>query len=191
MDVSVRAIILAAGSGTRIGLPKLYLKIGERYFLDKICENLFDAGINNVSAVIADEYENTVFKNRLKISWIINPNPKLGMISSVYHGINSGESADGYLIIPVDHPKIQSETFYGLVTSFSRNKNSVIVATYKGVSGHPLVIPKSLALQIENKDYSEGLRGIIRSSGMKIIVQETNDAGVLKNINTKNDLIGL
>ena len=89
MDVSIGTIILAAGSGTRIGIPKILLKSGGKYFPDIISDNLLLSGINNISAVISEGIDITRFQNSKEITWIVNPNPELGMISSVYEGVNS------------------------------------------------------------------------------------------------------
>ena len=96
---------------------------------------------------------------------------------------------DGFLIIPVDHPKIFWKTFRNLQNTFRENSESVVIAAYRGVPGHPLILPKSIAYNIEKKDYPNGLRGIIQSSGVNIVYVDTDDAGVLKNVNTKSDLI--
>lgn len=191
MDDSIGTVILAAGKGSRIGTPKIYLKTGGSYFIDIICENLFHAGIEKITSVISSNIDTSCFHYNDIISWVVNLTPDLGMISSIYTGINSLPGKIGYLIVPVDHPKILSETFRNLVQTFLANSESIVIAAYKNTPGHPIIIPKSISDNIEKKDYKDGLRGIIHSSGSHIIYCETNDPGVIININSKEDLSNL
>jgi len=54
--LNLSAVILAAGSGSRIGLPKLKLQIEGKYFVNVIIEKLISADIKNVSVVIREDY---------------------------------------------------------------------------------------------------------------------------------------
>lgn len=184
---NISALILAAGKGSRIGTPKYSLKCGEKTFLQHIYDNLVECNFAKILTVIRKEF-NEWFEENFKGEYVINEFPKQGMLSSVVLGINALKNYDGILIYPVDHPHVRIETIQELIKSFNLNPESVIKPVYKNSSGHPVIIPSSLYNEIISGK-SGDLNSVIRNSKINTIRLKTNDAGVLKNINTPEDLI--
>jgi molybdenum cofactor cytidylyltransferase len=92
---------------------------------------------------------------------------------------------DGYLVHPVDHPEVSSDTIRALMAAFG---NAAVKPRYRSRAGHPVIIPSSLAAMIEGTDVNGGLAAVIRSSGTPITLVDVEDPGVIRNINTKEDL---
>ena len=59
---------------------------------------------------------------------------------------------------------------------------------YQGMSGHPVIIPASLADKIDNVGLEGGLGALIKNSHFEVKYVEVHDEGILKNINYKSDL---
>ncbi|MCD8480847.1 MAG: hypothetical protein LRZ88_11985, partial [Candidatus Cloacimonetes bacterium] len=64
--------------------------------------------------------------------------------------------------------------------------DTIIKPSYKGRSGHPIIIPSSLDLSID--DDGEGLKGVIQKAALPICYVEVEDFGILRNINRPDDL---
>lgn len=185
---NVSAIILAAGSGKRIGAPKLKLKIGENYFVNLIVSKLKSAGIEEIVCVIRKEDKEWFEENVSDIQFIENNNTESGMISSIYLGVSHRKNSSGIMVFPVDHPLIDSETIAKLIKSFKENCSSVVKPSFKGQSGHPIIIPNQLYKEVLKKRDNEHLNNIIIDSKLRVIQVEVEDEGILKNINYKTDL---
>lgn len=185
--LNVSAIILAAGSGKRVGTPKLKLKIGEEYFVNLIITKLKSAGIKDVVCVIRKDDEEWFKQNAIPVQHIINNNPETGMIHSVYLGINHFKESTGIIVFPVDHPFVKTETITRLIKEFAENNDSIVKPFCNGISGHPIIIPNQLYGSVLNKE-SENLNNVILSSRLSIINVDVEDEGILKNINYKEDL---
>jgi molybdenum cofactor cytidylyltransferase len=186
--MKISALILAAGKGSRIGKPKLMLEINNKSFINVILERIKSAGIDDVICIVSGETYEWAKKN-ITCNIVINPEPEKGMISSVYYGAMKLEICDGVIIIPVDHPYVEVDTYKFLIEEFNNNNDSIIKPRYEGKSGHPVLVPYETAKSVNKEDFSNGLKEVIKKSGRKQIYIDVNDKGILKNINTKEDLI--
>lgn len=181
----VAAIILAAGKGTRIGGPKLNLPIGGTTFLSHIGRRLAAAGIDRVVAVVPVARRNESDGNARLVA---NPHPERGMIYSVRLGVGAAGDADGYLVMPVDHPHVESKTYGDLLRAFDSKSKKVVRPEFEGRAGHPVIIPRVLAKKLPSEDIEGGLAAFIRGSGTDVVSIAVDDAGVLRNVNTPEDL---
>ena len=180
----ITAIILAAGKGKRIGKPKWQLPFENSTFLSTIIDRLSSAQINCIICVVS-----TLSKgNDTRIKYAINPKPEKGMMTSIYTAIHTLQPHKGYLIIPVDHPYVNTETYQKLADAFLKNPERVIRPIYKGKAGHPIIMPDSIAPQIPNADFPGGLKYFLIRAKAQCFDVEVDDPGILRNINTPEDL---
>jgi CTP:molybdopterin cytidylyltransferase MocA len=189
--LNISAIILAAGSGKRIGTPKLKLKIGEDYFVNLIIKTLKAAGIDKIDCVIRAEDTNWFGANALPVELIINRNTDSGMIHSVMLGINQLKESDGALIFPVDHPLVRTDTVKCLTNTFEEYNTSIIKPFINDLSGHPVLIPSKLYEAVIQNNAENNLNYIINESNLPIKMVEVQDTGITKNINSISDLENL
>lgn len=187
MDLS--ALILAAGSGSRIGTPKLMLEIDGKSFINAIIDRLQSAGIKNIVCVVSEMTYGWAKKNIRDFKIVVNPKPERGMISSVFYGMESIDKCDGVMIIPVDHPYVETDTYKSLIIESEKNTDVIIKPRFNGKSGHPIIIPYDLANKITEDDFNTGLNDVIKKSIYKHIYVDVEDNGILKNINKKEDFI--
>jgi len=186
--LQISAVILAAGSGKRIGIPKLKLKHGKDFFVNVVVRNLKSACINDICCVIRNDDLGWFNDNADCSEYIVNNSPESGMISSVKLGVEKYLKQDGVLLYPVDHPFVTADTIKRLIGNFKKNNNLVIKPYYKGKSGHPLIIPGILFQYIVNSDNIKTLNEIIKESGLSEIRIDVDDEGILRNINRIEDI---
>ena len=191
MSDLVSAIIPASGFGNRFGGSKIRAQYDGKLFLDNILEVLIKSGINEYKIIInSDDFE--FCKNCInEKDIVINKNPNLEMIYSIYLGIMSSVESAGYLIFPIDHPFVNSSTVDKLLLTFSSNRNSVVKPSFERKSGHPLIIPKILVNEINLKYQKYSLNEIIKESNLKTLFVDVDDENILRNINNQNDLINV
>ncbi len=185
--LKVSAIILAAGSGSRIGTPKLKLKIDDEYFINVIIRKLSSAGVKNISAVIREDYKEWCLGNVHGALFILNEDPEKGMFHSVKLGIINSEKSDGVIIFPVDYPFVETSTIEKLINSFEENPNCIIKPCYENKSGHPLIIPECYFQPIINSNLLN-LKDVLLSLNPTQIKVDVDDKAVLKNVNYSTDM---
>jgi molybdenum cofactor cytidylyltransferase len=188
MKAKVAAIILAAGQGNRIGQPKLFLKTGDRTFLEAVVKALADAGVADITAVVRNEDRERAAGLAQPRQVRVNGHPENGPLSSLRIGLDAQKDCDGYLIYPVDHPAVAVGTIKALLSAFDLQRGNVVKPTFNGTAGHPVLIPAELAKRIPDKDIKGGLAKVIADSGIAVTLVPVNDGAVLKNINTMDDL---
>ncbi|MCF7791390.1 MAG: NTP transferase domain-containing protein [Victivallales bacterium] len=182
--LKISALILAAGKGSRIGLPKWKLEYNGISFLNIIKNSLKKNGINCIYCT----YRTNSKPDISEIYYLENKEPELGMFSSVYYGTREVSSTDGILIWPVDHPFVEENTVTVLFEKFIKNPDKVIKPIFEKAGGHPIILPWKLIEKIKFRDYNGGLRQFINDSGTDILKVPLADPNILKNINTKTDL---
>ena len=178
------AIILAAGKGGRIGCPKWQLSYGNGTFLSTIIDKLHQIKISNIVCVAS----NDSIPNDLRAILAINPTPEQEMISSIYYGVQAANHSGAYLIIPVDHPHFKTATLNKLYEGYQAHNNKVIRPRFQNKMGHPIIIPQKLAKLLTENGYTGGLKQFMESHQVKYYDVMVDDAGILKNVNTKADL---
>lgn len=186
--MNLSALILAAGSGSRIGKPKLMLEHDGKSFLKIIADKIRNSGIKNIICVVSADNLKWAMKNVPEIKYVTNPAPEKGMISSVQIGVKEFNDCNSLLIIPVDHPFVEENTFEKIAEVSKENRNCVIKPVYKERSGHPVIIPAGLIKETNKTDFSKGLDALIKESGISQLHLQVDDSGILRNINTSDDL---
>jgi molybdenum cofactor cytidylyltransferase len=183
-NIKITALILAAGQGKRIGMPKWKLEFNEKSFLEIINEKLIASDINNIFCVYRDKSKPSIST----LNYILNKTPEFGMFSSIYYGTKNINDTRGILIWPVDHPFIKLETLTELIHAFMLNPNSIAKPLYYDRGGHPIILPEKIFKGINTADYDGGLRQFLNDVKAEYTIVSTDDPNILRNINTPKDL---
>ncbi len=186
----IGAIVIAAGASYRMGSPKALLKIGERTFLQQIVGELQSAGIAEIIVVLGADAE--VIQKSL--SWfhgriVVNEHWKKGQLTSIIAGLCSlrRHVFQAALICPVDHPRITQQLITDLLRAFQRSGKNIIVPSYKGRRGHPVLFASALFDELQGADTAIGARQVVRNHPDDVYEAVTDEKGVVLNIDTPED----
>ena len=185
---TVAAIILAAGQGQRMGQPKLFLEIGGRTFLETAIATLEAAGLADIVVVTRADCAKRAAQLAGTHRVVVNPDPERGMLSSLAVAVRELPDADGYLVLPVDHPRVGAAAIASLLQAFSAGRGTVVKPIHDGRAGHPVIIPRRLARDLPSGDVGGGLAKVIADSGVPVELVTVDDPGILKNVNEPHDL---
>jgi molybdenum cofactor cytidylyltransferase len=186
----IAGIILAAGEGRRFGQCKALVKLDGITFLEAVALRLKEIGCDPI-IVVGGRYPDDILDEaeRLQIECVINTDWKQGQFSSLKAGLfRLGNEICGAFITLVDHPFVLSETYRLLKGALSKFPGKIIIPVYNRKRGHPIVIPRTIIRQIIESTNDVNLRDIIKNHESIVVQFRCEDPGVLKDIDTKEDL---
>ena len=137
--VAVGAVLLAAGSGSRIGhRPKSLLELGGVPLIRRQLIALSGAGVDEVVVVLGHHAEliEPVVQD-FPVTVIHNPDPDEGQVSSQRRGLAAlAGKLDAVLVALADQPLIQSQDIQSLIGAWKKRSEGVRVV-YPEVDGQP------------------------------------------------------
>ena len=185
---AVGAVVLAAGSGSRVGGPKLRMVVEGRSFLARTVNVLASGGVEPICCVVAAEDAPWARQEVAGASVCVNADPARGMFSSLVTGLAFLRGKAGAFVAPVDHPYVRVATVKTLLTVFAGFPDHVIKPAYHGRAGHPVVLPEHLFPIIQRAPGMTTLREVLGQTGVQVRYVDVDDEGVLVNVNTPADI---
>lgn len=163
----VGAVILAAGSSSRMGSPKQTLQFRGESLLRRAARAALDAGCRPVVVVTGANAELSRRElDELAVREVSNILWETGMASSVRAGVEGLVSADAdvdaAVLLLCDQPHLTSEIISGLVTAHRATGSSVVASTYGGSFGVPALFSKTLFAELARLEGASGAKQVIK-----------------------------
>ena len=189
----ISAILLAAGQSKRMkGENKLTKKIQDIPLIKHSVENILASSVDELIIVLGYQkeiVEKIISKNE-KIKFVFNNDFKSGMASSIKVGLNHiSNTSEAFFICLGDMPMIKPDIYNQLIKS--RNQKDILIPTYNGQQGNPVLFNKSMKEKIFNITGDVGAKKILELNKNKILNLEINDQGVVRGFNTQKDFSSL
>lgn len=190
MTAFVGALVLAAGHSRRFGGQKLTAPIDS-----KKSTTIYEETINQltnahpeISEIIAVIQNGTSPKLSLtKATTIEYLSDEIGMGESIAFGTQYISSWDGCLICLADMPFVKPETYKAIASRVTAT--NIVVPKFNGIVGNPIAFGKTHFQILKELKGDEGARKVLKNYQNLTIEIETNDPGVLYDIDTPNDLL--
>lgn len=191
----IGAIILAAGSSRRFGDDK------RKAVLDK-GDSVLVRTINNVASILdstlvvlrfgdrqyADELSDTI--EQPNVAYFLAPDSAMGMAHSLSNSIHTVSDLDAIIVFLADMPYIQPDTINKLLAALDahESKAPIVVPTLNGTPGHPVIFDQAYFEELQALKGDRGARSVVDAHQENLVLVDVNDPGVLKDIDTLNDL---
>ena len=184
----ISAILLAAGQSKRMnGENKLTKEIQGAPLIKHSVKSILASSIDELIVVLGHQketIEKLIDKNK-KIKFVFNKDFESGIASSIKTGLNNlSEKTEAFFICLGDMPMVNLNIYNQLIKSI--NKKEIIVPTYKGQQGNPVLFAKSMKEKIINISGDVGAKKILELNKDKILNLEINDQCVTKDFNTQD-----
>src|SRR5215469_2594512 len=161
----IAAVLLAAGRSQRMGTFKQLLPIGGKTFVEACVDNLLASRVAEV--VVVTGYNEAGVREALgsrPVRMIINPAYESGMGSSIKRGVESVTiTAGGILIALADQPLIGPHVLNQIISDYEENASTILIPTYKGKKGHPIILDSRLKEEILSMDAEIGLKQVTQA----------------------------
>ena len=179
------AVILSGGSSSRMGSPKALLTYQGKAFLDHLLE-ISDHLKIGVRRVVLGEHAEPIAKaiDLAGDEIVINHEWEKGQLSSIHAALRSlPAGTDGMLLFLIDHPLISSNLVDGLIDDFYSSHAAVVLPTYQGRRGHPVLFSAKVYRELESAPLETGARAVVWAHANDVREFQTIEEGCVLNLN--------
>lgn len=193
----IASIILAAGRGRRMGLPKALLSWRGATFLEHLVQIQHNAGIRDFVIVVLPSHLEQLQQgcyplepleleegSSLSITWVVG-DPEEEQFTSLQRGVQrlSDLSWDAVLAGPVDQGPY-AEAIIEALSDRQQDKDAFAwVPTFEEKWGHPVLLSKS-CIRTLPKSHEQGLRGFFLDHASSLEFVPVPFPEILRNLNT-------
>jgi molybdenum cofactor cytidylyltransferase len=166
-SVGVGAVILAAGSSSRMGCPKQTLRYRGRSLLRRAALAALGAGCRPVIVVTGAYAELSRGElDGLDVREVLNTRWETGMASSIRAGVEALVGADADTATAVfmlcDQPHVTADVISGLVAAHRATGRPVVASTYGGSFGVPALFSRALFAELARLEGMSGAKEVLK-----------------------------
>jgi molybdenum cofactor cytidylyltransferase len=200
----------------RMGHPKATLPFGGSTVVGTVVRALLEAGSDEILVVTRGELVVQLdLPHDRRVTVALNDDAESEMIDSVRIGlsvllsrivedgcgpressaINNRRStvedrplqpaSGGILVVPADMPAVTADSYRKCFDAFRLDPGRIVIAACRGRRGHPVIFPISLAPNLDR--LTGGLKELVDANSACVALVETNDPGVLRDVDTLAD----
>ncbi len=186
----ISAIVLAAGSSTRMGIHnKLLLPWKDSTIIETIVDRLVASEAEEI--IIVTGFEDEVVRNQLKgrsVKFAYNENFEGGMTSSIQCGVKKADVASGgYLICLSDMPDLDTLDYNKMIGAFIADNKQIYIPVYNAKKGNPVLFSNHFKGAIIDHKEPEGCRGIVIDNISLVKRVAFDNDRILRDIDTRED----
>lgn len=158
------AILLAAGSSSRLGRPKQLIEIAGDPLVVRQAKRLLESEPACVVVVTGAEQELVADRlSDLPVTLVHNPDWARGMGSSLACGIRAmPERVRAALVLLCDQWRVTSADLGRLTDAWADDPSSAVIADYGGDTGPPAILPRSLFERLSRLHGDTGAKRVLR-----------------------------
>lgn len=187
----IGGVILAAGKGTRFeGGNKLLADVEGTPIVRRAAETLCQSSLDDIVAVVGHEGDRVAAALAdLDLSIRDNENYAAGQSVSVRLGVDAARDADWDAIVFMlgDMPFVRPPTVDALRTAYATGDGSIVVPTYEGQRGNPVLFGRQHYDALSAVSGDRGGRDLIENHENTVFI-DVDDPGVTRDIDSQRDL---
>jgi len=188
----VAAILLAAGQSKRMGAFKPLLPFGNTTVIECCLDYLQQGGVQTIVVVLGHRADEVCQQlNTRRVIFALNPDPNSEMGASIAAGIRAlPASSAATLIALVDHPAVPPEVVSTLIENWKQGSR-LIIPTWHGRGGHPVLVDLSFKQELLNLDASGGLRTLFDAHQNNVKRIPVDSPYIARDMDTWDDYLTL
>jgi molybdenum cofactor cytidylyltransferase len=185
----VAALILAAGSASRMGRPKQLLDWGGRPLVRVVAEHALAARFERVLVVVgAAGGQVAAALADLPIELVENPAYAEGQSTSLRAGIAAlGPGMEAALVLLGDQPFVSPEIMLRIVSEWRASGAAIVAPVYRGQRGNPVLFARTIFGELLEIQGDQGARKILAANPARVRTIAFDDDRPLADIDTPED----
>lgn len=183
----ITAIVLAAGASQRMGATKALLPFRGTTFLGAILDAVLAVGLAKRVAVLGVDADKILSGIDLSgVEVLRNPDPRSGPIESLRLALRApfNHPVEASLVWHVDRPHVSLTSVQALVDRFRRGGAAIVIPSYQGQRGHPVIFGREVFQELLDAPDGEGARAVVRADRSRIALVPVDDPAVIEDIDT-------
>jgi len=187
----IGALVLAAGRSRRMGTQKLLLPLQGRPVIAHVVDELLRSRMDRVLVVVGEDEGpiREAIADR-PVQFVTNSRAEGEMLSSVRCGLAVLPAQCAAVLVALgDQPGIAAPVVAKLVDAFGADGGGIVVPTYQGKRGHPLLIAMRYRNEILTRYDNVGLRGLLDAHPEDVLGVEVASPDVLEDIDVPADYL--
>jgi molybdenum cofactor cytidylyltransferase len=175
-----------------MGAFKPLLPFGDKTVIESCLDYLQQGGVETIVVVVghrADEVRDKL--SGCSVTFALNPDPDSEMGASIAAGVRAlPEACKATLIALVDHPAVPATV---VSTSFEhwQQGSRLIVPTWNGRGGHPVLVDLSFKPELLNLDATGGLRTLFDAHRNEVARVPVASPFIARDMDTWDDYLTL
>lgn len=180
-------VVLAAGLSSRMGKLKQLLPIAGKPVVCKVAETM-RSRFRRVVVVLGHRAEEvaTVLRDS-KVECVVNTGYRDGMLSSVQCALHHMGPEVDFAISLGDQPSLRPETIDAVLDAWEQTDKRIVLPTYGGKRGHPVVLERYYTPEILALEMGVGLNAITRSFPADTLEVALNASEILEDMDTPEE----
>jgi molybdenum cofactor cytidylyltransferase len=181
-------VLLAAGAGTRFGGDKLLARLPDGTPLGVRAARTLRSAVDGALAVVRPV--DVTLARLLEAEGVdvtLFPGADDGMGASLAFGVAAAPDADGWIVTLADMPFVRRETI-GTVSGMLLAGAWIAAPSYRGRRGHPVGFARDLFPELIRLGGDHGARSVLERYPTRIEIFESEDPGILLDIDVLRDL---
>jgi molybdenum cofactor cytidylyltransferase len=192
----IAAVVPAAGSSMRMGRPKLLVELAGQTVIGRVVSALRAGGVERVVVIAppADSAEGPAIAKAASTAGaeIFVPDLRPAeMRESIEHGLEllaRGGSPDSVMVTPADYPGIVPEIVAEIAEYAARYPESLVIPTFNGRRGHPIVFPWKVAVAVRSIPVGLGLNALVAQHSRLVAELAVSHFEIVRDLDTLDDL---
>ncbi len=168
------AVILAAGSSSRLGQPKQLVRLSDDPAGEKLLERTIRiaaaAGLHPVYVVVRERdplahSPSSIYDT--SVVWVENPHATEGMAASLRLGVSAAQpTVSGVVVLACDQPAVTADHLMRLAKAGEQGKRGkrIVASSYAARKGVPAYFPRSAFAALMALSGDTGARGLLQQA---------------------------
>lgn len=188
ITADIVGILLAAGSSSRFGGNKLLHPLKDGTPMAVAAATPLSSVLSHCISVVSDADNDVALQLAQQgFRQVVNEDAELGIGSSIACGVAASADAKGWVIALADMPFVPPGAIQEIVSGLQQGAG-IIALAYRQRRGHPVGFSREFGPKLRQLHADFGARDIISANSDRLVLIETDNTGVIQDIDTMEEL---
>lgn len=177
-----------------MGAFKPLLPFGEKTVVRACVDNLLEGGVAQVVVVLGHKGEELrkELAGVARVGAALNEDASSEMGVSIARGVGAVHAeARAVLVALVDQPAVPPALIRTIIDNWERRRAPLVVPTYEGRGGHPVLIDLRFRDELSNLPDDRGLRALFDSHRGEVLRLPVDSPHVVRDMDTRDEYLAL
>lgn len=184
----ISGIILASGFSNRMGQDKLLITLGRTTLIERVIHAATGADLDEIILVYRRDALKRIGDKHL-IKTVRNAHAETGQSAAVKTGVRAAsKNTQAFVFMVGDQPLLDAATINLIIRHHRENPAHIILPTYRGKQGNPVLFPSAFRSQLLGISGDRGGIGVINNARDQVKPIAISNPHIGVDVDTAEDL---